>query len=794
MDPLLLAASNATSMDQIDEYIERYRRAIITLSNRRNTLSVTQRIPVDVLVYIFSWYKDIIVQECQLSIKSVPAPDSLEERLILYNGRYDLPTSAYPSEMPSRRPVPWIAPSQVCSHWREVALNCGSFWSTIFLNSVPWTKELLRRSKNSLLEVLPDPRLLNEAGGEVVLRERSRRSNVLATAHETFLIVLKSASSRISSLSIYTAALPQPFRVGEPLILKPFTALKSLRITQRKDWNHSQAGVSTGGEANTWDIALLQNLLSDAEVRLTRLDMNLHRSWLGTRSAHVTHLRISSLYGVHVQQRTPLLTEANIVTILRGFPSLQELVLQNVMNDNNGTTSNSDTTAIKLPHLNHIELVDCPLRAVAFVMQSLQVNSLARVRIRCVSRKRQTHGLGAGNTVTHDTSGGGNGRREINSLFSSLRRLFGTAESGDQSKGKSRADSSWLRSALVSLDRYGTVGLALSRNEDIHIIPGTDVDPDMFACAPDAPRRNYAKTSPSLLPKGNIWNQASVQITLIGIGHIEHDIPGFLLEKELVRDVESAVLYEDESSSVDVKSLYKPWLEMLSSLPHLRRLALYLGRKEAQEVLLESLDARSSPPADGTAGGHDVNFRGLKNLKICFPRLPQTQFCPPAKKRTSRLRGMNDPRLGRRRSPTPNHPAYAHGAFVLHPPSHNNPAAQGQPNAVGVPQYHYNPMNIHTAGAAGLAERIYGYSDDPWYDWGALPMRAPSPSRSNSTSSRRSLPDVLRARRDREHGVQSVTFVAVREATYNRTMEKWAEKCREFVDDVSFERNEASET
>ncbi|KAH8823748.1 hypothetical protein DL96DRAFT_1615374 [Flagelloscypha sp. PMI_526] len=47
--------------------------------------------------------------------------------------------------------IPWLAPSQVCNHWRTTALRCASLWNTLLLNNPSATKELLRRSGTATL-------------------------------------------------------------------------------------------------------------------------------------------------------------------------------------------------------------------------------------------------------------------------------------------------------------------------------------------------------------------------------------------------------------------------------------------------------------------------------------------------------------------------------------------------------------------------------------------------------------------------------------------------------------------
>ncbi|KAF8555377.1 hypothetical protein OG21DRAFT_1496328 [Imleria badia] len=54
-------------------------------------------------------------------------------------------------------PIPtapsWVNVSYVCRHWRNVALNCPTLWTYLFITSPRWTEELLARSKQASLKL-----------------------------------------------------------------------------------------------------------------------------------------------------------------------------------------------------------------------------------------------------------------------------------------------------------------------------------------------------------------------------------------------------------------------------------------------------------------------------------------------------------------------------------------------------------------------------------------------------------------------------------------------------------------
>jgi hypothetical protein len=50
--------------------------------------------------------------------------------------------------------VHWVNVSYVCRHWRNVALNCATLWTYLFVMSPRWTEELLARSKAGTIEAI----------------------------------------------------------------------------------------------------------------------------------------------------------------------------------------------------------------------------------------------------------------------------------------------------------------------------------------------------------------------------------------------------------------------------------------------------------------------------------------------------------------------------------------------------------------------------------------------------------------------------------------------------------------
>ncbi|KAF8555395.1 hypothetical protein OG21DRAFT_1602946 [Imleria badia] len=77
-------------------------------------------------------------------------PIELLEPIFIYGARdyhskdRGLPTPTVPS---------WVNVSYVCRHWRNVALNCATLWTYLFVISPRWTEELLSRSRRAPLKI-----------------------------------------------------------------------------------------------------------------------------------------------------------------------------------------------------------------------------------------------------------------------------------------------------------------------------------------------------------------------------------------------------------------------------------------------------------------------------------------------------------------------------------------------------------------------------------------------------------------------------------------------------------------
>lgn len=114
------------------------------ISEGRNALAYVSRLPTEVLAAIFGQLRPIIVlaQPPFPATSSVsPAPEDYST--LIRNATHDL-----------------ISVSHVCRRWREVALENSDLWSTLWLENRTWMTEMLFRSRDTPLTLIPLPKVL----------------------------------------------------------------------------------------------------------------------------------------------------------------------------------------------------------------------------------------------------------------------------------------------------------------------------------------------------------------------------------------------------------------------------------------------------------------------------------------------------------------------------------------------------------------------------------------------------------------------------------------------------------
>ncbi|KAI0058017.1 hypothetical protein BV25DRAFT_1811567, partial [Artomyces pyxidatus] len=103
--------------------------AVFSLLEHRNSRVPINRLPVEILARVFSFYARIDIPGATMRAVS-PAT-------------------------PRRRSLGWITITFVCRRWRQVASHHASLWSTVkFALGWEWAKEMVSRAKSVPLDVV----------------------------------------------------------------------------------------------------------------------------------------------------------------------------------------------------------------------------------------------------------------------------------------------------------------------------------------------------------------------------------------------------------------------------------------------------------------------------------------------------------------------------------------------------------------------------------------------------------------------------------------------------------------
>ena len=281
---------------RINEEISGHILSICDLRTRWNTLSLISRLPTETLATIFVHY----------------ARD--------YHSKHrGCPTSTVPS---------WVDVSYVCRHWRDVALNCPTLWTYIFLVSQRWTEELLARSKKALIKICilfgsSDDASLWLNSVEKVMDHMDRiqelRLHLPATCAHDILSKLPSRAPHLQNLEISVRGNPNErsfvlFDGGTPALrtleltdcpvplpLFKLSALTTLNL-------HHSLGRS---QQNLAEFLAMLRCMQD----LTYLYLNLNRALPGSPE-FISSAAFNTLQKIHLPHLSRLLIAAPLSTVI----------------------------------------------------------------------------------------------------------------------------------------------------------------------------------------------------------------------------------------------------------------------------------------------------------------------------------------------------------------------------------------------------------------------------------------------------------------------------------------------
>ncbi|KIJ20956.1 hypothetical protein PAXINDRAFT_165772 [Paxillus involutus ATCC 200175] len=312
------ASSQGCTVDQalIDDDIAALHLSICSLRTRRNALSPISRLPPEILSTIFTHYA---------------------------RGYYEDTLSRAGWAVPL-----WVNVSYICRHWRDVALNCPSLWTFLFVSSPRWTEELFSRSKMAPLKIRIDMGYGKQ------------------TNEWKFLEKVAAHAERIKDLS-----LKLPCHEAEELLPKLSSRaplLQTLHINVKRSGYLSDSPV------------VLHNLFNGHTPALRTLELsNCHLPWSSLALSGLTSLSLCELAS------PSQLTVVVLVAMLRHMPNLVYLHLENALISGQSTLatqSSLNSEDLDLPHLSRFAVI-APFSAVAAFLSRVKIPLKTAVRLRC---------------------------------------------------------------------------------------------------------------------------------------------------------------------------------------------------------------------------------------------------------------------------------------------------------------------------------------------------------------------------------------------------------------------------
>ncbi|KAH8824412.1 hypothetical protein DL96DRAFT_207872 [Flagelloscypha sp. PMI_526] len=223
--------------------------------------------------------------------------------------------------------VPWVAISYVCRRFRSLTLEFPSFWTTLCVHSVPWTQELIRRSKQAPLHVLYLSALPPLPPTVAKDREIALICLRLALAHNVRIETLEFLNFDLASLT----GREEVF--AEVLNPKSFRNLRNIKIIlpgSHNRWMFSQpmhslprtVPIPEGSDALSRLVkSLAQNPLSPLrDLQLAGYGRNIwYQASSSTSLASLSRLAIEAC---------PDATVNIVLSALKNLPQLQHLIIR----------------------------------------------------------------------------------------------------------------------------------------------------------------------------------------------------------------------------------------------------------------------------------------------------------------------------------------------------------------------------------------------------------------------------------------------------------------------------------
>ncbi|KAJ7835574.1 hypothetical protein B0H14DRAFT_2796114 [Mycena olivaceomarginata] len=195
----------------------------------------------------------------------------------------------------------WLNIPKVSTLWRDVALGCPEFWSTLVVLRPKWMPVFLARSKTVPLVVRADVRKLDASGGQrldtILLDNISRLGTLEVRSPQGYIVGFLYGDLE------YAGAAPQ---------------LQSLKVVNTDEFGD--------GLWLPMDLFRRSKTVEESDKARTQSDLCLHLEgcafpWDSAWYSHLTHLHLENINSV----KRP--TMETLLTILVGSPALQTLTL-----------------------------------------------------------------------------------------------------------------------------------------------------------------------------------------------------------------------------------------------------------------------------------------------------------------------------------------------------------------------------------------------------------------------------------------------------------------------------------
>ncbi|KAH8834689.1 hypothetical protein DL96DRAFT_1674974 [Flagelloscypha sp. PMI_526] len=520
---------------------------LLNITAKCNACTPAYLLPDEILSSIFTIHRDLT-----LDLDGPPKGLSERQKQQFLQGRIFSPSDAHSNAIRYNEFVPWIETSHVSRRWRRVAVDTPCLWSTLHLQSLPWTEECIRRSKQAKLHIHTPHRLytrISSFGTEHL----EPISNIDPKVLE--MLTVEQVFSRVLRLSTYGDIARSRLQVNPSM----FPNLEHLSISHSVPRAPTQSIVATG-------LLRLHLVLGADPPPLLSLTVD------GFHSAVLTELSLPTLeelYYVRSFLWTLGLTEC--LRILGHMPALRVCALGDVKK--NETSSIDAIPQVELPHLETLSLRADSIETTLRLLRKISVPSGLSVQLDVGNQEQLTQPLD-----------------ELECAFEALLKEHIPHLLTRRARGQ------FFRSWII-VSSPSAFGFFLSSNPDLAKTPDPFHHSVVSSGVTRHGRNPWTMTPPRSEVVFSIWSH---------FGYTTGRKPAFRssvvnIIGEFTNQVESIAYQDIQSSFLDAQT----WSNTMSNLPNLSYIHTAVG-----------IDAFRHQILFDTLGGFEPTFRKLTTLAL----------------------------------------------------------------------------------------------------------------------------------------------------------------------------------